>query len=97
MKITLEDVRHIARLARLRLSGEEEKRLVEELDAILGYVAKLEELDVTDVPPTSHVLDVAAPLRADRVTNGPDVERLLENAPDRVAGFFRVPKIIEAP
>ena len=96
MKISIDDVRHVATLARLRLGEDEERRLVDQLDAILGYVDKLNELDVAAVPPTSHVLDVAAPLREDRVTNEPDADRLLENAPDRAGPFFRVPKIIES-
>jgi aspartyl-tRNA(Asn)/glutamyl-tRNA(Gln) amidotransferase subunit C len=95
MKITREQVRHVAALARLELSPEEEERIAGELEAILGYVDKLNELDVTNVAPTAHVFDVGAAFREDEVRNEPAVDGLLENAPDRWQGFFRVPKIIE--
>jgi aspartyl-tRNA(Asn)/glutamyl-tRNA(Gln) amidotransferase subunit C len=95
MTIRPEDVRQVAALARLELSPEEEQSLMTDLQAILGYVEKLRELDTEGVPPTAHVLDVGAVLREDEVRNEPDVEALLANAPDRWQGFFRVPKIIE--
>jgi len=95
MKISLEDVRHVAALARLDLSPEEEEKLVTELGSILGYVEKLGELDTEGVAPTAHVLDVGPAFREDEVRNGPEVDALLENAPDRWLSFFRVPKIIE--
>jgi aspartyl-tRNA(Asn)/glutamyl-tRNA(Gln) amidotransferase subunit C len=95
MTITREDVRRVAELARLELSADEEGRLVGELDAILGYVAKLAGLDVSEVPPTANALDVGGAFREDEVTNAPDAEHLLANAPDRWQSFFRVPKIIE--
>jgi aspartyl-tRNA(Asn)/glutamyl-tRNA(Gln) amidotransferase subunit C len=95
MKITPEQVRHVAALARLELSPQEEERIAGELEAILGYVDKLNELDVTNVAPTSHVFDVGAAFREDVVRNEPAVDELLENAPERWQGFFRVPKIIE--
>jgi aspartyl-tRNA(Asn)/glutamyl-tRNA(Gln) amidotransferase subunit C len=94
MQITREEVRRVAELARLDLSGEEEERLVAELGAILSYVEKLGELD-TAVPPTAQAIDGAGALRDDEVTNTPEVDRLLANAPDPWQGFFRVPKIIE--
>jgi len=95
MKISREQVRHVAALARLELSAEEEGRIAAELEAILGYVDKLNELDVAHVEPTSHLFDVGTALREDEVRNEPAVDELLENAPDRWQGFFRVPKIIE--
>jgi aspartyl-tRNA(Asn)/glutamyl-tRNA(Gln) amidotransferase subunit C len=95
MTITPEDVRRVAELARLGLSAEEVRRFAGELGAILDYVAKLAELDVSDVPPTANALDVGDAFRDDEVTNVPDTERLLANAPDRWQDFFRVPKIIE--
>ena len=81
MKITREQVRHVAALARLELSPQEEERIAGELEAILGYVDKLNELDVTNVEPTSHVFDVGAAFREDEVRNEPAVDELLENAP----------------
>lgn len=95
MKITVEDVRQVAALARLELGPDEEKLLVGQLDTILGYVEKLRQLDTEGVPPTSHVTEVGPALRDDLVRNGPDVEALLANAPERSGSFFRVPKIIE--
>ena len=95
MTIRPRDVRHVAALARLELSPQEEQSLLTDLQAILGYVEKLRELDTEGVPPTTHMLDVGAALREDEVRNEADVEALLANAPDRWQGFFRVPKIIE--
>lgn len=95
VKISVEDVRHVALLARLELSPEEEGLFVAQLDTILGYVRKLDELDTEGVPPTSHVLELGAVFRDDAVANRPDVEALLQNAPERSASFFKVPKIIE--
>jgi aspartyl-tRNA(Asn)/glutamyl-tRNA(Gln) amidotransferase subunit C len=65
------------------------------LDAILTYIEKLDELDTSAVEPTSHVLGATAPGRDDVVTNAPDTENQLANAPARDDAFFRVPKIIE--
>ena len=95
MKITVEDVRHVAALARLELSAAEEEALVAELGAILAYVDSLADLDTDGVPPTAHVLDVGPAFRDDEVRNEPAVDALLDNAPDRWQGFFRVPKFIE--
>jgi aspartyl-tRNA(Asn)/glutamyl-tRNA(Gln) amidotransferase subunit C len=95
VKITADEVRHVALLARLALTPEEEASLSATLDDILTYIAKLEELDTSDVEPTAHVHDVEIPWREDRVVNTPDVDALLANAPDRDDDLFRVPKIIE--
>ena len=95
MKIRREDVRHVAALARLELSDAEEEKLLADLEAILGYVDKLDELDTAAVPPTAQVHEVAEAFRDDAVRNGPDSDALLSNAPDSWQGFFRVPKIIE--
>jgi aspartyl-tRNA(Asn)/glutamyl-tRNA(Gln) amidotransferase subunit C len=95
MKLTRAEVQRAAVLARLRLTVEEQASLTEELDHILDYMEKLNRLDTTSVEPFSHAVDVVNVLREDRVTNQPDAERLLANAPDREATFFKVPKIIE--
>jgi aspartyl-tRNA(Asn)/glutamyl-tRNA(Gln) amidotransferase subunit C len=95
VKITTDEVRHVAMLARLALTPEEEAGLSATLDDILTYIAKLEELDTSAIEPTAHVHDIAAPWREDRVVNTPEVDALLENAPDRDHDLFRVPKIIE--
>ena len=95
MKLTREQLRGVALLARLRLSPEEESPLAMELDAILGYMDKLNQLNTDDVEPFGHTMTALNPLREDRVTNQPDTESLLANAPDRDGTFFKVPKIIE--
>jgi len=95
MKLSTEELRQIALLARLRLTPEEELALATELDAILGYVDKLNELNTDHVEPFKHAVTGLNPLRDDRVTNHSNTESLLANAPDRDGTFFKVPKIIE--
>lgn len=95
MKLTREEVQRIAVLARLRLTSEEETQLTEQLDHILAYIEKLDELDTSNVEPFSHAVDTVNVLREDKVTNLPDAEAVLANAPDRDNTFFKVPKIIE--
>ena len=94
-KISLEQVRHVALLARLKLTAEEETRLVADMSSMLGYVEKLNELKTDDIPPTAQVGDPGTPMRDDTVTNHPAPADMLANAPARSGGFFRVPKIIE--
>jgi aspartyl-tRNA(Asn)/glutamyl-tRNA(Gln) amidotransferase subunit C len=93
--IDIEQVRHVARLARLELSVAEEGSLQADLSAILAYIDKLNELDTTNVWPTAQVGEAGTPMREDEVTNHPAPEDMLANAPARAGGFFRVPKIIE--
>ncbi len=95
MAITREEVRHIARLARLRFSDEEEGRMAEEMGRILDYVDKLDELDTTGVPPMSHVLDIHNVMREDEVEARIGREDALKNAPDADDAYFRVPKVID--
>jgi len=95
MRITKAEVRHVAALARLKLTDTEQDEMVEHFDKILTYVDKLGELDTDGVEPTAHAVEVSAPLREDRVTNQADADALLSNAPSRKTNFFRVPKIIE--
>ncbi len=94
-KISLEQVRHVARLARLQLSAEEETSLRADMSSMLAYVDKLNELDTANVPPTAQVGEPGTPMRDDEVTNRPAPEDMLANAPARQGGFFKVPKIIE--
>ena len=94
-KITLEQVRHVARLARLRLSPNEEERVRADMDEMLAYVDKLNELDTKDVAPTAQVGEAGTPMRDDVVTNRPAPDEMLANAPAREGHFFKVPKIIE--
>lgn len=95
MRISLTEVRKIATLARLALTPQEERGLVEHFEKILTYVEKLDSLNTTSVEPTSHTVHVSGPLREDRVTNQPNPEALLANAPAREDYFLKVPKIIE--
>ncbi len=94
-KISLREVEHVARLARLELSAAEKERMLSQLDVILGYVAKLGEVDTTGVPPTAHVLPLVNVMREDEVRPSYPVEAMLANAPDPDEGLFRVPKILE--
>jgi aspartyl-tRNA(Asn)/glutamyl-tRNA(Gln) amidotransferase subunit C len=94
-KITLEQVRHVALLARLRLGADEEVRLQSDMSSMLGYVEKLNELDTSNVPPTAQVGEPGTPTRDDVVTNQPAPDDMLANAPERRGNFFKVPKIIE--
>jgi aspartyl-tRNA(Asn)/glutamyl-tRNA(Gln) amidotransferase subunit C len=95
MALTREDVQRVAILARLRLNPAEEERLTEQLDNILRYMEKLNQLDTSGVEPFSHAVDLVNVLREDNVTNQPDAEALLANAPEKDETFFRVPKILE--
>jgi aspartyl-tRNA(Asn)/glutamyl-tRNA(Gln) amidotransferase subunit C len=95
VKLTHNDIRGVAALARLRLAPEEESRLTEQLDKILQYMAKLNELDTNQVEPMAHVIDIVNAFREDRVTNRPNTDALLANAPALDDSFFKVPKIIE--
>lgn len=94
-KITLEQVRHVARLARLEWSPEQEERLRADMDEMIAYVDKLNELDTKDVAPTTQVGEAGTPMRDDAVTSRPDADAMLANAPSRERGYFKVPKIIE--
>ena len=91
MSISENDVLHVARLARLELSDAEVERFQEQLSAILEAVSKVQELDLADVPPTSHPLDVVNVWREDEPRPCLPREEALANAPDRDDGFFKVP------
>jgi aspartyl-tRNA(Asn)/glutamyl-tRNA(Gln) amidotransferase subunit C len=93
--ITLAEVEHVARLARLALSAEEKERMRGQLDAILGYIDQLQRIDTTDVPPTSHVLPLANVMREDEVRPSYPVDAMLANAPDPDGELFGVPRILE--
>jgi aspartyl-tRNA(Asn)/glutamyl-tRNA(Gln) amidotransferase subunit C len=95
MAITIEEVRETALLARLELSDEELHRLTRELDAILGYMQQLAEVNVDGVEPTTHAVPLELALRDDLLGPHLDLEQALADAPRRQDGFFEVPKIIE--
>jgi len=95
MKITKEQVKHIALLSRLELNEGETEVYQEQLSRILDYVAKLNEVDTKDVEPTSHVIELNNIFREDEVKASISRDEALRNAPDSTDKFFRVPKIIE--
>jgi aspartyl-tRNA(Asn)/glutamyl-tRNA(Gln) amidotransferase subunit C len=96
MALSKEQVEHVAKLAKLALTAEETERLRVQLSTILGHVEKLQELDVSNVPPTTHAVGVAStPLRDDRVLPSLPAEVAVGNAPASVDGYFAVPRILE--
>ena len=95
VKITLAEVEHVARLARLALDADEKERMRSQLDAILGYVEQLRRVNTDGVEPTAHVLPLVNVLRDDEVRPSYPVEAMLANAPDAQNGQFRVPRILE--
>lgn len=95
MDIARDAVLHVARLARLELADDEVEPLARDLGRILDYVAELEELDTTAVPPTAHVALERAPLRPDGAEAGVPSTTALAEAPRSTAGGFAVPAIID--
>ncbi len=93
-KITSEDVRKVAKLARIELSGEEVETYTTQLEKILGYFEELEEVETADVPPTARAVEVLNVVRDDSVKVTTIREDLLDQAPQREGSFFRVPKIL---
>ncbi len=94
-KITIEEVEHVANLARLVFNEEEKKKLAEQLGRILDYIEQLNELDTEDVEPTSHVIPMKNVVRPDVVRPSLTRDDALANAPSDVDGLFEVPKIVE--
>ena len=95
MKISRNEVEHVARLARLALSAEELEAMTGQIDAILGYVEKLNELDTDGIVPTAHAVPMENAFREDEVKPSIGVERAQQNAPDTDGSCFKVPKVIE--
>jgi len=95
MKISKQEVEHVAKLARLELSEQEKEKLTDQLSNILTYVETLNSLDTKGVEPTSHILDLKNVMRDDVAVQGLTQEQALANAPDKAAGHYKVPKIIE--
>ena len=95
MAIDIKHVEHIAQLGRLHLNDAEKKSLTEDLNNILQYVEKINELDTSKVEPTSHILPLRNVTRKDEVKPSPGQDVMLKNAPDAENGFFRVPPVIE--
>jgi len=95
MALTLQEVEHIAQLARLQLSEDEKNRYREQLSAILEYAARLQQLDTTGISPTSSVLPARSVLRVDEPRPGLTLDALLRNAPESEKGQFRVPPVFD--
>ena len=95
MSVNADQVRHVARLARLALGEDEIDRMVPELNNILGWVEQLSEVDTDGVEPLTAVIENKLRLRDDVVDDGDCRDDVLKNAPDAQHGFFAVPKVIE--
>jgi aspartyl-tRNA(Asn)/glutamyl-tRNA(Gln) amidotransferase subunit C len=95
MAISRDEVLHVARLARLALTDEEVERLTDELGAILDAVGVVGELDLADVPPTSHPLDLVNVWDEDEPRASLPLDDVFANAPDREGDHFRVPPVGE--
>lgn len=93
-RITADDVRKVAQLARLQLPEEKISTYTAQLERILDYVAQLESVDTEGVPPTTRAVEVVNVTRPDQVDPTPVREELLNLAPQREGDFFRVPRIL---
>jgi aspartyl-tRNA(Asn)/glutamyl-tRNA(Gln) amidotransferase subunit C len=95
MMISIAEVEHVAHLARLALSPDEQQRFTEQLNAILAYMDQLNEVATDDIEPTSHVLDLVNVFRDDTARQQISVEEALQNAPESTHQYFVVPRIVE--
>lgn len=94
-KLSLEQVEHIAELAKLRLTDEEKERFREQLSEILAYAERLQALDTEAIPPTATVLPLRTVLRPDEPRPSMPREDILANAPAAQAGYFAVPAVLD--
>ena len=95
MSVTVNDVRAVAELARLRFDAAEERALMGDLNRILGFMEKLSEIETEGVEPTSHVVPISNAFRDDRVEVFPRTEAIIAAAPQQDKGYFKVPKVID--
>ncbi len=95
MRLTLQEVEHIAELARLELTPQEKERFCEQLSTILDYAARLQEIDTRSIQPTYSVTRGEGRLREDEPAIGLSLEALLKNAPQIMHGQFRLPPVLE--
>ncbi len=91
--ITIKDVEHVAKLARLELTEEEKEKFTKQLGDVLKHVEAMNEVDTSNVEPMAHAIDFVNVTREDKVFYEQTKEELMKNAPDEENGFFRVPKI----
>jgi aspartyl-tRNA(Asn)/glutamyl-tRNA(Gln) amidotransferase subunit C len=94
-RISIDEVKHVAHLARLEISEEEAVKFRENLDSIISFAELLNEIDTDHVEPTSHVLPIRNVLREDQASEGLPKEEVLKNAPEHQDGQFKVPSILE--
>lgn len=94
MSVTMKEVDHIAALARLQFSDEEKEKFTHQLNDILQYIEKLNELDTSKVEPLSHVIELSNVFRDDVIMPSISAEEALKNAPAKVDTLFKVPKVI---
>ena len=95
MKISKEEVLHVAKLARLNLTEDETTRLMSDMESIIGFADKLNELDTEGVVPTARAIPMQNAFRADEVTPSYPREEILKNAPDSDGDGFLIPKVVE--
>jgi len=95
MSVDTETVKRVAKLARIAIDDEAASRMTGELNAILGFVEQLNEVDVAGVEPMTSVIPMAMRMRADEVTDGNKAADIVANAPAQVDNFFMVPKVVE--
>ena len=95
MAITIKDVEHVAKLARLDLTEEEKDRFTGQLNAILKYAEQLNAIDTEGVEPMSHAVPLANVMREDAVRPSLPIEKVMLNAPDEEEGQFKVPAVLE--
>ncbi len=96
MAISKEDVKYVASLARIEMTDKELEDFTGQLDTIMEYMKKLNQLDTDNVPPTSHILDIKNIIREDKLSKESlSNKETLKMAPDKKDEFFKVPKVIE--
>ena len=95
MSVDLATVKRVARLARIAVSEEDAERMTGELNAILGFVAQLDEVNVDGIEPLTSIIPMALRRREDAVTDGAKAEDIIANAPASEENFFVVPKVVE--
>ncbi len=95
MKITREQVEHVAHLARLNLTEEEKVKMTVDMEAIIEFADQINTLDISDIEPTAHVVPINNVFRKDIVRPSTDRDLLLQNAANKENGCFSVPKVVE--
>jgi aspartyl-tRNA(Asn)/glutamyl-tRNA(Gln) amidotransferase subunit C len=94
MAVTIKEVEHIAKLAKLEFTDAEKEKFTHQLNQILEYVEQMNKLDTSHVEPLSHVIELSNVFRPDEVKQGVSTAEALKNAPSKTEEFFKVPKVI---